>query len=159
MCACGLEPLAKGPPPAPSPDIVLRGVTMRNYRDSSLHLTATMPRLELMRESTDLQALDVNAHLATGTVVSAKTVGGNANEGRIVGSNGVRFRSPDNVVGTAPAATYEKAVGPQGSAHGEVGVQLDHPQFSLQAQAFTIDFATQKADFTKAVTKTKGRDP
>ena len=126
LCAaCGVTPPApSGAQTTPPPDIVLRGVTLRNYRGNSLHLTATMPYLDLMRESTDLTASDVTATLASGTVLTATTVGGNANESRIVGSEGVTFRSTDGVDGRASIATYEKSRGPQGGAFGDTGVGL-----------------------------------
>ena len=158
--ACGLPAPARDVTITPTPpDIVLRGVTLRNYRGSALHLTATMPYLNLMRDSTDLSAADVTASLSTGTVLTAKTVGGNANESRIVGSDGVTFRSPDGVHGRAPIATYEKSLGPRGGAHGDAGVHLEHPQFSLDAKAFSVDFATEHARFTAADTRTTGAAP
>lgn len=161
LCAaCGLSaPASVVATSQPPPDIVLRGVTLRNYRGNTLHMTATMPYLDLMRESTDLTASQVTATLASGTVLTSKTVGGNANESRIVGSDGVTFRSPDGVEGRAPIATYEKSLGPRGGAHGDTGVHLEHPKFSLDARAFTVDFATEHASFTAADTRTKGAAP
>ncbi len=145
--------------PGTQADIVLRGVTLRNFHENELHLVATMPRLELMRESTDLAAAQVTATLASGITVTAKQVTGNANEGRIVGSDGVHFTTLSGVTGDAPSATYEKNLGPQGGAHGERGVHLEHPQFSVDARAFAFDFATEHATFDDASTRIKGRAP
>ena len=161
-CArCGLAaPVSQQSPPAPSAaDIALEGVTLRDYRGSELHLTATMPHLELKRESTDLRATDVTARLESGTAITATTVTGNANEGRIEGSSSVTLRSPSGMTGRAPSATYERALGPKGGAHGREGLHLDHPAFSLDAKTFAVDFATEQADFTESVTKTKISKP
>lgn len=155
MTACSLSMPPRQAPAPPGPDIALNGVTLRNYRGHSLHLTATMPHLELMRGTTDLAATQVTTRLATGAVITAQAVSGNANEGRIVGSNGVTLSSPDGVEGRAPTATYEKSLGAQGSAHADAGVHLEHPRFSLDAQAFEVDFASERAHFTHADTHTK----
>ncbi len=157
---CG-KPASLSTPIAPPPraDVVLRGVTLRNYQGSDLHLTATAPRMEVMRMSTDLVAQDVAVRLQSGVTVTGHTVRGNGNEGHIEGHDGVTFVSPDGVTGRAPSATYEKNVGPQGSAHGEEGVQLDHPRFALEAQGFSVDFASQHATFDRAVTTTKAAAP
>ena len=157
--ACNPAP-APGPSlPPPSADIVLRGVTLRNFHGSAPHLVATMPRLELMRVSTELRAEQVNARMASGVTISAKRVTGNANEGRIEGHDGVAFASPSGITGDAPSATYEKALGPRGGAHGDQGVHLEHPQFTVDARSFTADFVTERVDFDAAITRLKGNGP
>ncbi len=161
LIACSRPQAPANPAAAPAsrPDIVLHGVTLRSYKGSERSVTAKMPSLSLQRESTNLTAEAVTATLASGSVITAATVSGNANEGRLLGLNGVTLLAAGGVSGHAPSATYEKTLGPQGGAHGEAGVHLEHPSFTLDATSFTADFDAQRARFEHPKTVNKGLRP
>lgn len=117
---------------------------------------AQAPTLELMRGSNDFTAHDAAVVLKhTGVTVVAQRIEGNGMAQVATGSGGVTFTGKDGMVGTTPRATFERSLGAEGGAHSDAGVHLDHPRFALDAKAFSVDLAEQRATFDAPVTRTK----
>lgn len=141
------------------PDITLEGVTLREYQGSAPRVVATMSHVELFRACGtpgDIRALDASVDLpAQGAHIEAPVVTGNALSARLEGSGGVVFRGRDGTSGSSPSATYDRALGAGGQVSSDAGVQLQHPQLSLEAAGVVLDLADERAVFDHAVTRTK----
>lgn len=141
------------------PDITLRGVTVRDYRGSELRVLATMSQVELYRACGtpgDLRALDASITLpGEGAQLFAPVVTGNAFTAHLEGSGGVRYLGKDGTRASAPAATFDRALGAAGQAFSDAGVRIDNPRVELEAAGFVLDVADERAVFERAVTRTK----
>lgn len=154
--ACALEPPVEPKAVAPRADVTLRDVTVRQYRGEELRVTATAPRLELMRGSNDFAAEDAGIALVkSGVVILSQQVNGNAAAQVATGTRGVRFVGSDGTVGTTERATWERAAAPEGAAWSDAGVTVRHPRYDLDATGFHADFAEQRVAFDRPVSRTK----
>lgn len=148
------------PAPAPHgklpPDIQMDRVTMKQFRGSQTRVTVTAPHLEMMRGSGDFSMTDASVRLeAQGLAVQAPHVVGNASAGVLEGSGGLTLKTSDGVTGTTERARFEKGLGPEGGASSDAGVHLEHPDFTLDATGFRVDFASGSATFEQPVTKSR----
>jgi phage baseplate assembly protein gpV len=143
-------------PAVTPPDIKLERVTLQSYRGGETRMEVTAPVLELRRESSDFTMADATVRLpAQGLTVHAPQVAGNFNAGVLHGSGGITFATADGVTGHTERATFDRALGPQGGAVSDAGVTLQHPQFSLEASGFQVDFGTEEATFQQPVTRSR----
>lgn len=146
-------PAPHGPQP---PDIQMDRVTMKQFRGSQTRVTVTAPHLEMMRGSGDFSMTDATVRLeAQGLTVQAPRVMGNASSGVLEGSGGLTLQTSDGVTGTTERARFDKARGAEGGATSDAGVHLEHPDFTLDAKGFEVDFASGKATFEQPVTKSR----
>lgn len=154
LAAC---PRPVEPSAAPAlPDIAMEAVTLRQYQGDRATVVVTSPRLEMMRESGDFSMADAAVRLeAQGLSVGAPRVTGNLNTGIIEGAGGLTLASADGVTGKTARARFERALGPEGGATSDAGVRLEHPDFTLEASGFSVDFASARATFEQPVTKSR----
>jgi hypothetical protein len=148
---------APGPPVDLPPDIALTGVTVRQYRGSSLRLIATTPSLGFHREGRlagqlRAETLVVDS-LIDGLHVETDRVTGDALGGALTGTN-VRARTTGGTLVTSPVATFHQHEGESGTASTDAGVKVVAQAFTLQAETGTVDLATERAELDAVTTRT-----
>ncbi len=155
VTACD-RPASAAPPAAPAADIRMERVTMRQFRGSQPRVTITAPQLEMLRGSGDFTLTSASVELAAhGLSVQAPRVVGNASAGVLEGSGGLTLTTRDGVTGTTERARFEQALGAEGGAVSDAGVRLEHPDFTLEATGFQVDFASGAATFDRPVTRSR----
>lgn len=156
---CLFAACSRPPPPSSAPlppDIQMDRVTMKQFRGSQTRVTVTAPHLEMMRSSGDFTMVDASVRLeAQGITVQAPHVAGNTGSGVLEGSGGLTLTTSDGVTGTTERARFDKALGAEGGATSDAGVHLEHPEFTLDATGFQVDFASGTATFEQPVTKSR----
>ncbi len=146
----------KATPPAVdthAPDIQLQQILMRQYRGSTIEVTARAPHAEIDRQSGDLTAYKAIVDLHREQLhVEANRIVGNAWANWMTGTDGVTFSSTDGMKGSSPTVTYDRREGSQGRAHSDAGIEIKSEGVMLTADSFTIDLATKESSFIRAVT-------
>jgi hypothetical protein len=147
---------AKEPRASTLPDIHMEQVTLRTFQGNQLRAVLTAPTLELTRKSGHFTMWDASVRLeAQGLTIDAPRVDGQLTSGVLHGSGGLVVTGAGGLRGTTPAATFDRALSPEGGASSDAGVRLEVPHFTLEAQSFTVDFAAQTARFDAPVTTSR----
>ncbi|GMU62325.1 MAG: hypothetical protein AMXMBFR34_40880 [Myxococcaceae bacterium] len=154
LAACpGPPKSAPGPQP---PDIRMERVTLRTFQGSQAQAVLTAPTLELSRSGGTFTLWDASVRLeAQGLTIDAPRVDGSLTGGVLHGSGGIVARTDQGARATAPSATFDRSLGPQGGASSDAGVRLEDPRFTLEARGFQVDFAAETATFDAPVTKSR----
>lgn len=157
------QPVAKGPPSAPRPELVFDGLTLRVYRNGAPQLLVRSSHVELMRSNGDLRAQNARFDFYVDAVtLDAPLLSGNLNSLSFDATGGVTFASADpdptsRFVATTPTAHFEGKEGARGVATGTApiavrGQQSSRP-FSLDAHGFRFDVDAQHATFDAVQSK------
>lgn len=143
--------------PAPPPrdpsqaDLQLRRVSVRSYSGGELRVVTTADVLDVFREAGtpgDLVAHDAGVLVVRdGTRITAPLVTGNFVAGRLEAEGGVRLTGRDGVVARSPRVTFDRSEGAGGVASSDAGVWVERPGASLEARAFVMDLAAERAAF------------
>lgn len=140
------------------PDISMRDVTLRQYREGSLALTARTPALGLYRDTGAIDAVDAGVEfVAEGARLDTRRLTGNAFDGVLHASDGVRFQARDGLGAEAPRLTFVRREGARGVASGDAGVVAWRGELRLEAAAFRYDLGEDRAEFERVTTTTAGR--
>ncbi|WP_239015075.1 hypothetical protein [Archangium violaceum] len=83
-----------------------------------------------------------------GTLVRANLMEGNLGTRQMVASGDVEVRTASGMVARSPRATYD---GVQQTARGTEGVQVDGPEYHVQADAFSLSFPDESFAFEGSV--------
>ncbi|MEW5743782.1 MAG: hypothetical protein AB1938_33025 [Myxococcota bacterium] len=146
----------KEPPAHVPPDIHMENITLQTFKGSDARLEVRAPTLQMMRSTGDFTMEDASVRLpAQGLSAQAPRLSGNLNAGVLEGSGGLEVRGDDGVVARTPYATFHRNLGPEGGVVSDAGVRLEDPRFTLEAQGFSVDFATQTAHFERPVTQSR----
>lgn len=168
---------APGDASAP-PAVVMQGVRLRSYDGSTLSMTGQAERATYDRngditaskatllmlgrgQPTEVPPADKKARAKNkgeppsqvqvppgGTLVRAKLMEGNLGTRQMVASGDVEVRTATGMVARAPRATYD---GVQQSARGTEGVQVDGPEYHVQADTFSLSFPDESFTFEGSV--------
>jgi lipopolysaccharide export system protein LptC len=177
-CAPKQAPADASEPPA----VVMHGVRLRSFEGSTLTMTGQAEQATYQRNG-DLVATQATLHVlgkeqgqvpapagkavpaknkrkapeqappANGTTVSAKTMEGNLVTRQLVASGDVEVRTATGMVARTPRATYD---GAQQRARGTEGVQVQGPDYRLQAEAFSLSLPDERFTFEGSVRTTLG---
>lgn len=140
------------------PDLALRDVTLRQYRQGEAVVIARTPALGVYRDTGALEAVDAGVEFVTeGARLDARTLTGNAFEGVLHGEGPVHFFTRDGLAAEAPRLTWVRSEGGGGVASGDAGVVAWQRELRLEARAFRYDVAADHAEFEHVTTTTAGR--
>jgi len=144
------------------PAVVMHGVRLRSFEGSTLSMTGRAEQATYQRTG-DIVATRATLHVlgrgqgegAPGgeTTVSARTMEGNLISRQLVASGDVEVRTATGMVARTPRATYD---GAQQRARGTEGVQVQGPDYRLQAEAFSLSFPDESFTFEGSVRTTLG---
>ncbi len=156
LAACD-RPAGEGQASAP-PDIEMRAVTLRQYRESALVMTARTPALSLSRLTGALEAVDAAVEFHDEAIaLDTARLTGDVFEGVLHAEGGVTFRGADGLEGEAPRLTFARKEGERGVASGDAGVTAWRGELSLEAATFRYDLGAARAEFERVTTTTAGR--
>lgn len=161
-CLLGLMVLGACPAPPPtapttdSPDTVLEGVSVRQYRGAERWFEATAPRAELRRDTNEFSMFDASISLPSkGLRVQAPQINGNTTQGLMEGSGGLTITASNGTRARTPRATFDRTRGTEGVAFSDAGIVLENPHFVLEATGYELDFAEGRGRFDSPVTRTR----
>ncbi|WNG44215.1 hypothetical protein F0U60_08925 [Archangium minus] len=167
---------APGDTSAP-PAVVMQGVRLRSYDGSTLSMTGQAERAtydrngDITASQATLLMLDKSPQPEAppagtkarakkkgeqeqaqippgGTLVRAKLMEGNLGTRQMVATGDVEVRTASGMVARTPKATYD---GVQQSARGTEGVQVDGPEYHVQADAFSLSIPDESLTFEGSV--------
>jgi hypothetical protein len=138
--------------------VALSQVTVQAFRGSTLELRASTPSLALERTGPRAGSVSggpVSLELvARGVRLSADRVEGDAFRGALT-ATAVRASTPTGVQLSSPRASYQRDMGPEGTAFTDAGVLVRHPRFELEAASGRLDLATDQAELDQVVTRSR----
>jgi lipopolysaccharide export system protein LptC len=179
--ACAPKQAPAGTPEPPA--VVMHGVRLRSFEGSTLSMTGQAEQATYQRNG-DILATRATLHVlgkggqdeapppaskaaharnkrkvpedappTDGTTVRADTMEGNLVSRQMVASGNVVVRTSTGMVARTPRATYDGALQ---SARGNEGVQVQGPDYSLQAEAFSLSLPDESFTFEGSVRTTLG---
>ncbi|MFZ5470379.1 MAG: hypothetical protein ACOZIN_13160 [Myxococcota bacterium] len=155
LTACGVPP----PPSVEAlpPHVTLYGVRMRTFRDAELVSFGRAAKLVYNRSTAHFTATEVALSFPgtsfSGVELRAPQMNGHLPSRLAEGSGGVLVRTSAGLTGKTERARFD---GQARRAEGELPVKLEGPSYSLAAQGFDFDFATERYRFTGGVTSRFG---
>lgn len=150
LVACA--PQQESTEPAPPPAVVMHGVKLRSFEGDTVSMRGVAQRATYER-SGDITATQATLDIPgksphERTVVRAHTLEGNLGTRQLVASGDVEVRSASGMVAHTPRATYDAA---KQTAHGTDGVQVEGPDYRLQAETFSVSLPEGSFTFEGSV--------